>query len=80
MIFLLFPFQIVQISFYIGYNINSYQLTTYPPDHWWMKYAKGYRRFLEKSFLSVVFPLSLVSSRVLEVASCGYRGQNFYKS
>ncbi|KAI5755754.1 uncharacterized protein LOC103525018 isoform X1 [Diaphorina citri] len=50
---------IVQISFYIGYNINSYQLTTYPPDHWWMKYAKGYRRFLEKSFLSVVFPLSL---------------------
>ncbi|KAI5712667.1 hypothetical protein M8J75_010314 [Diaphorina citri] len=49
----------VQISFYVGLSVTNYQLTTYPLDHWWIKYAKGYRRFLEKSFLSVVFPMSL---------------------
>ncbi|KAL1464390.1 hypothetical protein WDU94_004041 [Cyamophila willieti] len=50
---------IVQILFYISMNITNYVNRTGEPNHWLTKATQRYQCFLEKSFLSVVLPLSL---------------------
>uniref|UniRef100_A0A8D8M7U1 Androgen-dependent TFPI-regulating protein n=1 Tax=Cacopsylla melanoneura TaxID=428564 RepID=A0A8D8M7U1_9HEMI len=50
---------IVQIVFYISINITHYVNRTGEPNHWLTKGAQRYECFLEKSFLSLVFPLTL---------------------
>lgn len=49
----------VQIYFYISINMTYHVLRNYPPEHRLVPMAESYTSFIEKSFLSVVFPLSM---------------------